>query len=266
MARTMRVFVTGASSGIGEALAREYARRGPGLAIGLVARRAEPLAALAAALAPAEAVPYALDVTDRAALAAAAADFIARFGPPDVVVANAGVNGPTLTGTPGDEANFARILATNVVAAYDTFAPFVPAMRARGQGALVGIASVAGVRGMPSLGGYCASKAALIAYLESLRLELRASGLRVVTIAPGYIRTPMTAANRYPMPFLMDVDAFARRAVDAIGRGRSFAVIPWQMAWVARVLRVLPDALFDAAFARAPHKPRAGPAPPAPRG
>jgi short-subunit dehydrogenase len=109
---------------------------------------------------------------------------------------------------------------------------------------------------MPSLGGYCASKAATIAYLESLRLELRATGLKVVTIAPGYVRTPMTARNRYPMPFLMEADAFARRAVDAIARGRSFVVIPWQMGWVARVLRVLPDAVFDAAFARAPHKPR----------
>ena len=110
--------------------------------------------------------------------------------------------------------------------------------------------------GMPSLGGYCASKAAVIAYLESLRLELRATGVKVVTIAPGYIRTPMTAPNRYPMPFLMSAEAFAARAVDAIERARPFAVVPWQMGWVARVLRVLPAPLFDAAFARAPRKPR----------
>jgi membrane protein DedA with SNARE-associated domain len=138
-----------------------------------------------------------------------------------------------------------------------TFAPFVAAMRTQRAGALVGIASVAGVRGMPSLGGYCASKAAVIAYLESLRLELRASGVGVVTIAPGYIRTPMTAPNPYPMPFLMDADVFAAQAIKAIETRRSFAVIPWQMGWVARVLRVMPDPLFEALFSRAPHKPRA---------
>jgi short-subunit dehydrogenase len=255
----MRVFVTGASSGLGEALALEYARRAPGAVIGLVARRADALDALAARLAPATAVAYPLDVTDRAALQAAGRDFVARFGAPDVVIANAGINAPTYTGVAGDEANFERILRTNVVGVFDTFAPFVDAMRARRAGALVGIASVAGVRGMPSLGGYCASKAAAIAYLESLRLELRGSGVRVTTIAPGYIRTPMTARNRYRMPFLMDADAFARRAADAVAGGRSFAVIPWQMGWVARLLRVLPDPLFDAAFARAPHKPRTPP-------
>ena len=225
----MRVFVTGASSGLGEAVALEYARRHPGARIGVAARRRERLDALAARMPDGVAVPYALDVTDRDALHAAAHDFVGRFGAPDVVVANAGVNGPTLTGTPGDDASFERILRTNVVGVFDTFAPFVAPMRSRGRGTLAGVASVAGIRGMPSLGGYCASKAATIAYLESLRLELRPSGLKVVTIAPGYIRTPMTARNPYPMPFLMDADAFARRAVDAIARGRSFVVIPWQM-------------------------------------
>lgn len=256
----MKVVVTGASSGIGEALALAYARRHPGATLGLVARRGDALAALAPRLHGATVATWALDVTDRRALHAAGAEFVARFGAPDVVVANAGINGPTMTGRPGDDDSFERILRTNVVAAFDTFAPFVDAMRARGTGSLVGIASVAGIRGMPSLGGYCASKAALISYLESLRLELRASGVRVTTIAPGYVRTPMTAPNRYPMPFLIDADAFAERALDAIARGRSFVVIPWPMGWVARLLRVLPDAVFDAAFARAPHKPR----PPAP--
>jgi len=252
----VRVFVTGASSGLGEAIALEYARRHPDARIGLAARRRDALDALAARMPAGAGVPYPLDVTDRAALHAAARDFVARFGAPDVVVANAGVNGPTMTGTPGDDASFERILRTNVVGVFDTFAPFVGPMRERGTGTLAAIASVAGIRGMPSLGGYCASKAATIAYLESLRLELRGTGVKVVTIAPGYVRTPMTARNRYPMPFLMHADAFAARAVDTIARGRSFAVIPWQMGWVARVLRMLPDPVFDAAFARAPHKPR----------
>jgi short-subunit dehydrogenase len=258
----MRVFLTGASSGLGEALALEYARRSPGVVLGLAARRADALDRLAARVPQATVAAYRLDVTDRAALADAGRDFLARFGPPDVVIANAGINGPTITGTAGDAESFERILRTNVAGMFDTFAPFVGAMRARGSGRLVGIASVAAVRGLPSLGGYCASKAAVVAYLESLRLELRGSGLRVVTLAPGYVRTPMTAANRYPMPFLLDADAFARRAHDAIARGRPFATIPWQMGWVAALLRVMPRPLFDAAFARAPHKPRAQPAPP----
>jgi NAD(P)-dependent dehydrogenase (short-subunit alcohol dehydrogenase family) len=252
----MRVFLTGASSGLGRALALEYARRDPRLTIGLVARRGDALRELGALLPLATAVPYVVDVTDRLALDAAARDFCARFGAPDLVVANAGINGPTYTGVAGDAADFERILRTNVVAMFDTFAPFVDAMRARGSGSLAGVASVAGIRGFPSLGGYCASKAAVIAYLESLRLELRGSGVRVSTIVPGYVRTPMTAPNPYRMPFLIDADVFARRAADAIERGRPFAVVPWQMGWVARLLRVLPDRVFDAAFARAPHKPR----------
>ena len=252
----MKLVITGASSGLGEALAREAAHRYPNASIALIARRGEALEALAEQLGGVRTLCCPIDLTDRAALAEAGKEILSRFGAPDVVIANAGVNGPTYTGTPGDEAQFERIFQTNVMGVFDTFATFVPAMRARGQGRLVGIASVAGIRGMPSLGGYCASKAAVIAYCESLRLELKTSGLSVCTIAPGYIRTPMTARNRYAMPFLMDADRFARKAFDAIERGRSFSVIPWQMGWVARLLRVLPDALFDAAFARAPHKPR----------
>jgi NAD(P)-dependent dehydrogenase (short-subunit alcohol dehydrogenase family) len=254
----VKVFLTGASSGIGRALALEYAARRPGLSIGLLARRGAELAALAAQLPGAEATCYPVDVTDRHALQAAGADFVARHGVPDVVVANAGISAGTVTGEPADRDVFARIVATNLTAMYDTFEPFVPAMRLRGAGALVGIASVAGIRGMPGSGGYCASKAAAIAYLESLRVELRAAGVRVVTIAPGYIRTPMTESNRYPMPFLTDAAVFARKAVDAIDRGRSFVVIPWQMGWVARLLRLLPNPAFDAAFARAPRKARLG--------
>lgn len=253
----MRVFITGASSGLGEALAREYRARHPGARFGLVARRAAALERLSAELAPAVAHRYAIDVTDRAALAGAARAFVAQEGAPDVVIANAGISAGTVTGETGDEQVFKRIVDVNVTAMYDTFAPFVSAMRERGSGTLVGIASVAGIRGLPGGGAYSASKAATIAYLESLRVELRGSGVRVVTIAPGYIRTPMTAGNRYPMPFLTDAPVFARKAVDAIGAGRSFVVIPWQMRWVALALRALPNPVFDRLFARAPRKARA---------
>ena len=253
----MRVFITGASSGIGEALAREYRRRHPQASLGLVARRAGELERLAAELGAERTATYALDVNDRDALRAAAEDFVARGGPPDAVIANAGISAGTVTGKPEDAAAFERIMRTNVVAMFDTFSPFVPAMKAAGRGRLVGIASVAGVRGLPGAGGYSASKAAAISYLESLRVELRGSGVGVVTIAPGFIRTPLTAANRYKMPFLTEADDFARQAVRVIEAGRSFVVIPWQMGVVASVLRLMPTALFDAAFARAPRKARA---------
>ncbi len=252
----LRVFVTGASSGIGEALARELHRRMPGVRLGLVARRADRLASVAASMPGVSAECYPVDVTDRAALAAAAREFVERHGVPDVVIANAGISAGTITGAGGDAEVFERIMRVNVVAMYDTFAPFVPGMRRERRGTLVGIASVAGIRGLPGSGGYSASKAASIAYLESLRVELARDGVAVVTIAPGFIRTPMTEGNRYRMPFLMDVDAFARDAVDAIVARRSFVVIPWPMRWVALAMRALPNPLYDACFARMPRKAR----------
>ena len=251
-----RIVITGASSGIGEALALEYAARHPNAVFALFARRADRLSELARRLAPAEVRCFAIDITDREALLASAEQFIAEFGAPDVVIGNAGISAGTLTSERSDAPVFRRIIDVNVVALFDSFAAFLPAMRAQRAGTLVGIASVAGVRGLPGAGAYSASKAATITYLESLRLEERAHGIRVVTIAPGYIRTPMTAVNRYPMPFLMPVDAFARRAVDVIAAGRSFAVLPRPMRVVALALRMLPNWLYDALFARAPRKAR----------
>ena len=253
-----RVFITGASSGIGSALARHYARQGA--ALGLVARRTDRLAELAAELniaGAASVFTYPLDVTDADALQAAGDDFMMHAGSPDVVIANAGVSSGTLTEHREDLAAIRRILDINVYGLATTFAPFIPAMRQRGTGRLVGIASVAGIRGLPGAEAYSASKAAAIAYLESLRVELRSSGVRVVTIAPGYIDTPMTEHNPYPMPFKLPVDEAARRFASAIERGSSYNVIPWQMGIVAKVLRLLPNWLYDRLFAKAPHKPRA---------
>jgi short-subunit dehydrogenase len=249
----VRVFLTGASSGIGEALARHYAR--DGATLGLAARRQRRLQELAAEL-PGSHACYALDVADAEALRAAAADFIARCGCPDIVIANAGISVGTLADDAGDLAAFRRVFETNVMGMAQTFQPFIAAMKARGSGRLVGIASVAGIRGIPGAGAYSASKAATIAYLEALRGELRGSGVGVVTIAPGYIATPMTAVNDYRMPFLLPAEEAARRFVRAIARGSSYSVIPWQMGVVAKLLRLLPNPLFDAAFARAGRKPR----------
>jgi short-subunit dehydrogenase len=251
-----KVVITGASSGIGRALALEYATRGA--ALGLIARRADLLTQLAASL-PVRAYTYAVDVTDARSLAMAAEDFVARVGSPDVVIANAGVSAGTLTGNPEDNAAFGEIMATNVTGMMLTFQPFVEAMKRQREGVFVGIASVAGFRGLPGAAAYSASKAAAISYLESLRVELRGSGVSVVTICPGYVATSMTSKNPYRMPFLMDAEVAASKMARAIAARKRFYVLPWQMALVGWVLRRLPRPLYDLLFARAPHKPRRPP-------
>lgn len=255
----LRVFLTGASSGIGAALARHYAREGATL--GLVARRSDVLAALAEEVKGlgGEAAVYVLDVSDAGALDMAGKDFVARFGAPDIVIANAGVSAGTLTEHAEDLAVFRRIVDINLFGMAATFAPFIGPMReapAASRRRLVGIASVAGIRGLPGAEAYSASKAAAITYLESLRLEMRPCGIRVVTIAPGYIDTPMTEINPYPMPFILPADEAARRFAAAIRRGTSYTVIPWQMGGVAKLLRLLPNWLYDRLFVGAPRKPR----------
>lgn len=250
----MYVFITGASSGIGEALARHYAARGATL--GLVARRGEALEAFAAGL-PGRHHCYAVDVRERAALHAAARDFIAAAGGRvDTVIANAGISRGTLTEVPDDFRGFEDTIAINLLALVATFEPFIAPMRAAGAGTLVGVASVAGIRGLPGASSYCASKAAVISYCESLRNEVADGGIRVVTLLPGYVRTPLTSRNPFPMPFLLDADTFARRAARVIDRGRRYAIVPWQMAIVGRLLRWVPAPLFDAFARRAPRKPR----------
>lgn len=255
-----RVFITGASSGIGAALARHYAAQGATL--GLVARRHELLKELAASLPNAQRHQiYALDVTDYAALTDAAGRFIQATGGADIVIASAGISRGTLTEHADDLPVFEHIMATNVTATVATFAPFIGVMKQQAQAGncdcrLVGIASVAGVRGLPGSEAYSASKAAVISYCESLRLEMKKCGIKVVTIAPGFIDTPMTRVNKYRMPFLMPVEKFARKAAAAIDAGDSFRVIPWQMGMVAKVVRALPNWLYDMAFSNAPHKGR----------
>jgi short-subunit dehydrogenase len=250
----VKVFLTGASSGIGEALARHYAARGATL--GLFARRESELARLQAALAPATIVTYAGDVRDAEALARAGADFIARFGAPDVVVANAGVSRGTLTDEVADLPAFRVVIETNFLGMVQTFSPFMAAMRAAKAGVLAGVASVGGFRGLPGAGAYCASKSATITYLESLRVELHGSGVAVVTLCPGFIATPLTAQNPYPMPFLMTPGQAARLMAGAIDRRRKFYVLPWQMAWLSRLLRIAPRFVYDPVFAGRKRKPR----------
>ena len=249
---TLKVFITGASSGIGAALARHYAASGATVA--LTARRIEVLNTLRGELG-ANTHAYAADVTDAASLTRAANAFMERHGVPDIVIACAGVSIGIDSALREDVPVFKQVLDTNVLGTLITFQPFIAAMKKQQRGALVGIASVAGLRGIPGSGAYSASKAAVITYCEALRIELRGAGVDVVTIAPGYIRTPMTADNAYPMPFLTDAPVFAARAA-AIAAGESYRVIPWQMGVVAKLLRLLPNWLFDRVMARAGRKAR----------
>ncbi len=250
----MRVFLTGASSGLGEALARHYAAKGA--ILGLVARREAELAKLAASLGGATVATYRGDVREAGDLARAAADFIERFGVPDVVIANAGISRGVLTEAPEDLEVFKAIFETNVLGIVHTFAPFVVPMRKEGRGVLAGVASVAGFRGLPGSGAYCGSKSAAITYLESLRVELRGTGVSVVTICPGFVETPLTARNPYRMPFLITADRAAVLMANAIEDRKRFYVLPWQMALLGRALRCVPRWLFDRIVARRARKPR----------
>lgn len=250
------VFITGASSGIGQALAARYHAAGWRLA--LVARRTELVQAWARerGLDPGRCRVYAADVQQVDSIVAAGERCVAEQGVPDVVIANAGISIGMDTAEREDLNVLHETLATNNIGLAATFHPFLKAMRERGGGTLVGIASVAAIRGLPGHGAYCASKAAVVAYCESLRGECRGTGVKVVTLLPGYIATPLTARNRYPMPFLLQPAAFAERAFRAIAAGASYRVIPWQMGVVAKLLRLLPNPLFDKLFAGRGRKQR----------
>jgi short-subunit dehydrogenase len=250
------VFITGASSGIGQALAWRYHQAGWRLA--LVARRTQQTEqwARAQGMAADRCAVYGADVADIDSIVSAGKACIARQGVPDAVIANAGISIGMDTAMREDLDVMARTFAINNIGLAATFHPFIAAMVERGSGTLVGIGSVAAMRGLPGHGAYCASKAGVVSYCESLRGELRPAGVKVVTLCPGWVDTPLTRDNRYPMPFLLRPDEFAERAFRAIEAGVSLRVIPWQMAVVAKLLRVLPNALLDRLLAKRPRKHR----------
>ena len=250
------VFITGASSGIGQALALRFYQAGYRLA--LAARRTHEVKSWVESMnmgATSYGI-YSADVSDTTSIVAAGQACLASQGVPDVVIANAGISIGMDSAVRADLDVMARTFATNNIGVAATFHPFINAMTERGSGALVGIGSVAGIRGLPGHGAYCASKAAVIAYCESLRGELKDSGVKVVTICPGYINTPLTQKNSYSMPFLMQPEAFAEKAFQAIEAGDSYRVIPWQMGVVAKLLRLLPNTMFDKVLAGRARKPR----------
>ena len=250
------LYITGASSGIGQAMALEWARRGGRLA--LVARRGDEMRAWVAAQGwgADRAEVYVADARDLPAMCAAGRDCIARQGLPDVVIASAGISVGVDLGDEADLEVLRAVVETNNLGMAATFQPFLKPMCERRAGRLVGIASVAGIRGLPGHAAYSMSKAAVISLCESLRVECRSFGVRVVTIAPGYIDTPLTRGNSYSMPFLMPADKFARQALDAIAAGVGMRVIPWQMGVLAGALRILPDWIYDRAVAGRGRKAR----------
>ena len=280
------IFITGASSGIGQALAHEYAKRislntsknsmpasridtgsqstaSDNNIIGLASRRSEHLHTLAQTLQNQYGVTcaiYTVDVRDSLACQLAAQDFITKYGAPNIVIASAGVSRGTLTELREDIPAFQAIFDINVMGMVNTFQPFIAAMKLSGADGkvaqLVGVASVAGIRGIPGSGAYSASKASVISYCESLRAEMQHFNIHVSTIAPGYIRTPMTEINQYKMPFLMDADLFAHKFANAVEAKVRFKIIPWQMGIIAKIMRLIPPRLWDYLMKNAPHKKR----------
>ncbi|MCA1686052.1 MAG: SDR family NAD(P)-dependent oxidoreductase [Planctomycetia bacterium] len=239
--------ITGASSGIGRALALVLASRG--CRVGLMARRRGALDEVAAAVRSAGGVAAvaAADVGDRSQVRDAVSELTGSIGPVDLLIANAGVGVPT-TLEPinvGDVEDALRVNVLGVVYAIDAV---LPGMLARGSGHLAAVSSLAGYRGLPGESAYCASKAAVNAYMEGLRVQLRGRGVDVTTICPGFVRTPMTAPNTFPMPFLLEPDEAAERIVRALRRRARVYNFPWPMAALMKLTRWAPDWLMARAF------------------
>jgi len=255
MRQITNVVLTGSCGGIGRTVAAALLESGASVA--LVGRDESVLASLVA-LAPDRARSYTPDVSDTDAMNAVAADWMASFGLPDVVIANAGVAGGFDSSEAGDLAVMKRMLEINLLGVATTFQPFIAPMRERRRGTLVGMASIAGWRGMPGNGSYAASKGGLIRYLQSLRAELRPYGVTVTTISPGYVRTPLIAGNTMHMPGMIEPQEAARRIVAAIRSGREKVTVPKRTGLISRALGILPDPVLDRILLREPRKPRVG--------
>ena len=239
------ILITGASSGIGAALARAYA--GPGVFLALSGRNQQRLDKVAGTCRKrgAEAEARVLDVTDGPAMARwlAAVD---GGHPLDLVIANAGVSGA--------EDRAREIFAVNLAGVLNTVLPAIPPMRGRGRGQIAIMSSIAGIRGLPSAPAYAASKAAVKSYGEGLRGSLAADGVRVSVICPGFVKTPMTASNRFPMPFLTKADEAALKIRRGLAREAPLIAFPWPMVWGLRLVSALPSTIADSLLGRAPAK------------
>jgi len=236
--------VTGASSGIGWSLAQQIAAEGG--KVGLVARRAEPLAQLEKLIAEkgGTAAVAVADVGDRTQAESAVRQIRERLGPVDLVIANAGVGKATLL-DPVNINDVESMIRINLMGVVYTLSAALPEMLARKTGHLVAISSLAGYRGLPGESAYCASKAAVNTYLDGLRIHLRGTGVQVTTVCPGFVKTPMTANNKFHMPGLMDADTAAYRIIRAIKRGKKVYNFPWHVHLMVKLSRWMPDRLIN---------------------
>jgi short-subunit dehydrogenase len=248
--KSMKVaLVTGASSGLGRALALRLASAG--WAVGLAARRKDDLDAVAAEIHARGGAAHALacDVGERASVHAAAAACAAALGPVDLLVANAGVSENTHAGSL-DAREVERLVRVNYLGSVYAVEAVLPGMLARGSGQLVAVGSLAGLGGLPLSAAYSASKAAQMDFFEALRIDLRGKGVAVTVVAPGYVRSPMTDRNRFPMPFMIELDDAVERIARAIERRDRLVLFPWQLAWIRWVAQIFPRSLYDAIASR----------------
>jgi short-subunit dehydrogenase len=238
------VMITGASSGIGRGLAVEMARRGAKL--GLVARRAEVIGDVLREIevAGGQALALPADVQEPESISAAAAKLRASFGPIDVLIANAGI-GPTRDAADFNAREVSDVINVNVIGASNSVAAVIPEMVARKSGQLVAVSSLAAYRGLPRSAAYCASKAAVSAFFESLRLDLEPRGIAVTIIHPGFIKTPLTAGRDAQMPFLMELDQAVVKMTRAIEKRRKRYSFPWQLASIVRAGMLMPIWMYD---------------------
>jgi short-subunit dehydrogenase len=243
------ILITGASSGIGRELAVELARRG-GI-IGLAARRLDLLEEISREIEAngGKSRVLQVDVNDAPAVRAIADQLRSEFGHIDVLVANAGMGTASHAVTMQPE-QVAKVINVNVLGAVNSVAAVLPEMAERNQGQLVAMSSLSAYRGLPKSAAYCASKAALSAFFECVRVDLRNSNVKVTIIHPGFIRTPLTAGREKKMPYLMDVDVAVKKIVTAMERQKVSYAFPWQLASVVRLGMIMPNFMYDWLAAR----------------
>jgi short-subunit dehydrogenase len=240
--------ITGGSTGMGRAIALRLAAQGTRVMI--CARRPEPLEETKAAN-PDRIITAIADCADVARAAGIVGEAKEKLGSLDLVIANAGF-GINKRAKKLDPKDVIAVLQLNLLGACATLTAAIPPMLAAKRGHLVGISSIAGSRGLPTSAAYSASKAALSIFLESIRVDLHGSGIKVSDIRPGFVDTPLTKKNKFPMPFLLSADEAGRRIVRAIECEKRIYTFPWPMAVGVRVLRMLPGWLYDLIATRAP--------------